>query len=217
MKTVALLTFLLIVSPTAWSRIGETLEQCIARYGEPVGKRTAPPYEDSPIRNQRPFFMFEAEVAGKRMRIQAELEDGKVIEMCYFPLFKENLTPEHAMAILETYGERKNWQMGFTPQIGESPLGYLEESRYLNNRKEKLYANAGAADDNWEGLRIRCAKFLQKHNQWDVAKNNHRDLGEVIMERIPMEYPEDRATTKARIDKAWADLEAKRGPLGKRP
>jgi hypothetical protein len=137
--------------------------------------------------------------------------------MGYYPHSDQKLTPEHAMAILETYGERKHWQMGFTPEIGESPLGYLGEGRYLNNTKDKLYATTGVPEDNWEGLKVYCVEFLRRHVQWDDAKNAPKDEGEIIMERIPMEYPEDRAAMKERIDKAWADLEAKHGPLGRRP
>ena len=121
------------------------------------------------------------------------------------------------MTILETYGESKNWQMGFTPEIGESPFGYLGAGRYLNNRKNKLYATAGVPEDNWEGLTISCVEHLRRHGQWDDLKNAPRDLGEIILGRIGMEHAKDRATTKERIDRAWADLEAKYGEMGRRP
>jgi xylose isomerase len=67
------------LSSVGLARIGDTLEECKARYGEVSSTGTHPPYQFSPIRDERPWFTFEAEVEGAPVRIQAVFENGRVV------------------------------------------------------------------------------------------------------------------------------------------
>jgi hypothetical protein len=217
MRCAKLVLLYFALSSFGLARIGDTLDECKARYGEAIHTGTDSPNWDSPIHDERPWFIFDSEVEGVPMRIRATFEDAKVVKISYRPKSGQRLTYDQAMGILEAHGERKNWQMGYTPEIGESPLGYVEAERYLNNKKDKLYAMAGTPEGDWRGLTIFSTAFLRRHGQWDDARNNYRDWGELCLKSVPEEYPQDKARLKARIEKAWADLEAKYGAMGRRP